>query len=146
SGLYKAMVADLEGVTPARGLRFGIRRGLFGKVDCTVKYFVEHGAALFTAAPITAVELKQLAHTNFSKLVHCPHLSRARALKFDASSTPAEVLAPLLHVAPLGKLRGLHVDARVIDPTTDEWHHRADPIANRVAAEPRLASLRCVSL
>ncbi len=142
---YDSLVAELEGVTPARGLQFFYRRGLFGKVDCTVKYFVEHGAVLFDAAPITAVRLKQFAAANMPKLLKCPYLSRVRTLKFAADSTPLELLAGFLHVAPLGHLRGLSFKCNVIDGTSDDWHGRANSLANRIAIEPQFAGLKRLS-
>src|SRR5262245_37928232 len=93
---YQALLAELEGITPARGVDFHCHRGLFGEVACTVKYFVEHGAALFDAAPITKVRLKKLGVSNVKSLAACPHFTRVRTLKMYAAETLHSAIFVLL--------------------------------------------------
>lgn len=141
-GYYKACVAELDGVTPARGLHFYYRRGLFGEVACTAKYFVEHGAALLDAAPITAVRLKKLTGSNVKRLTTCPHFARVRCLKVYAADTPHDAVFALLERAPLGHLRTLVLDNWLANHGGEA---DADPLAGRVAGCEKLGGLKRLS-
>jgi uncharacterized protein (TIGR02996 family) len=139
---YKVWVDELEGIVPARGLHFLYTRGLFGEVECAVRYFVRHGAALFTAAPITAVCLRELAPSNVKALSSCPHFARVRTLKLYVSVTPYDAILALLERAPLAHLRGLTLGNNLLNygATTD-----GDPLVERVAACAKLAHLKRLS-
>jgi uncharacterized protein (TIGR02996 family) len=135
---HRTWVAELEGVTPARGLNLFLDRGLFGRVECTVKYFVEHGAALLAAAPITAVLFKRPALANVAPLANCPHFTRVRTLMLPCDEVTQPVLRALLERVPLAHLRGLYIDCRVVGAGSD----RADALAEEVARCPKLAHLK----
>lgn len=142
-GAYDAMVEELEGYAPARGVRFTFRRGLFGLVECNVKYFIEHGEPLLAAAPITCVELKKLAASNVKKLAECPHFVRVPALKFCAVDTPLDAAFALLDRAPLGHLRRLRFDNWIANYGDTS---NADPLAVRLASCEKLRGLKKLSL
>jgi uncharacterized protein (TIGR02996 family) len=136
---YKAWVAELEGITPARGVDFYYHRGLFGEVACSAKYFVEHGAALFAAAPITAVRIKTLALSRVKSLAECPHFTRIRTLKICPAETAVIAICELLDRAPLGHLHGLAFENWLANyGSTDH----ADPIAEHVARCAKLSRLK----
>jgi uncharacterized protein (TIGR02996 family) len=139
---YQAWVDELEGITPARGLQFFYNRGLFGEVACTVRYFVRHGAALFAAAPITAVRLKMLAVSNVKTLPGCPHFAHVHTLKIYTGDTPSDAVSALLERAPLAHLRGLALDNWIgnYGDTTD-----GDSLAVRVAGCAKVANLKRLS-
>ena len=137
-GAHEAMVAEL-GVTLARGVRLWCRRGLFGELNCTVKYFVQHGAALLDVAPITAVRLKQLAVSNVKSLTTCPHLARVRTLKVYAHDNPHDAILALLDRVPLAHLRGLVIDSWFGNHGSTDL---ADPLVERVARCENLAGLK----
>jgi uncharacterized protein (TIGR02996 family) len=143
---HKAWLAELKGVTLRRGVSLCYDRGLLGHMKCSVKAFVDGGTGLFDAAPVTSVRLTGLGLANFPRLIGCEHLERVRTLKFDAAETPVVLLAPVLSLAPLGHLRGLHCDSWRIDETTTDWQRRANPVANLVATHDKFAALRHLSL
>ena len=140
---HSAWESELEGVTPARGTLLLLARGLYGEAACTVKYFVERGAALLDAAPVTAVRLKQLAPSNVKSLATCAHFRRVRTLKMYAADTTLDAAASLFERVPLGHLRGLALDNGLANHGSTT---RADPLVERVAGCAKLANLRRLNL
>jgi uncharacterized protein (TIGR02996 family) len=141
SGHQRAWVAELERLTPTRGLGLFLRRGLFGEVRCTMNWFVEHGAALFAAAPVTRVRFKRLTGSNVVTLSKCPHFDRVRTLKMYCDEVTRPVLRSLLDRVPLGHLRGLYLDCWLVGAGRD----RADALAEEVAGCSKLAHLKRLS-
>lgn len=134
-GLYTdAWLSEQESLALQHGMILHGNRGLFEEVRCTVKAFVEGGAALLELNPITSFRVIRLNSRNVEKLAECQHFSRVRTLKIRIDEN-LEPIGTLLSTTPLNHLRGLVLDTTNIDMTTEDWYERAEAIIERLTGK-----------
>ena len=59
---------------------FFLDRGFIGEVQCSVKFFIEAGAALMKAAPVIVARFEGLTARYVAKLAKCKHFAKLRTL------------------------------------------------------------------
>ncbi|MBX9628077.1 MAG: TIGR02996 domain-containing protein [Gemmataceae bacterium] len=145
--LQKAHKADwLAGVCRWKRTSCFFERGFVGEVWCSVKSFVDHGAALLDAAPVRTVGLRRLADSNLIGLDRAPHFRRVRRLKLFRGELRHYMLGGLLNRVSVAHLRGLAVAEFVVDGTSAGWHARFAADAAHIAQTPDLAELEELDL
>ncbi|MBN9118379.1 MAG: TIGR02996 domain-containing protein [Planctomycetes bacterium] len=138
----RSWVRELPGAA-RRGVTFALDRGFVGAVRCGVPYFIETGAALMNAAPVTAARLTGLNRRNVRRLISSGTVERLHTLMLFADDTPHDAIGELLECAAVPRLTALYLDnGSVDDPDYPTRRGRSDELIARVAGLTRLTGLR----
>jgi hypothetical protein len=145
----------------AKACPHAFRRGLVGHASVTATDLLKRGAALFDAAPVSDLQIRNLAG-RMPQVAACPLLARLTALDFHTNHLTPDDLRALAASPHLGALRELTLYATVLHDKHAEvlagWQGlprlrrlavaTADGALGAVAgaAEGRLASLRRLTL
>jgi uncharacterized protein (TIGR02996 family) len=130
---------------PNRQTSFIVHRGLPCIVSCTVKYFLEHAAAILAAAPVEEVRFRKPSPKGLAGLADVPEFARVSAVQFDADEFRPPHARAFLGL-PLGHLRRFDLEGGhgyESDPPADVAERSAETVALIAgsAAMPRLRRL-----